>query len=98
MPHPNTYTTPHDRQLFDSQHLPLSVGMISNHLDTLKMMISLELGWGVLPEIMIDEQVQVLKVHHPPLTRPLGCIIHRQRSLSNAAQAFLRLLKQDSAT
>ena len=69
--------------------------MVTNHLDTIKMMVAIGLGWGVLPETMIDEELQILPVQHPPLTRPLGCISHRQRSLNNAARAFLELLKRD---
>ena len=58
------------------------------------MMVVIGLGWGVLPESMIDEELRILPVQHPPLTRPLGCIYHRQRSLNNAARAFLELLKR----
>ncbi|WP_111641983.1 LysR family transcriptional regulator [Marinimicrobium alkaliphilum] len=92
LPDQDTYTTRLIRQEFDLQQLSLDVGMVSNHLDTLKMMISLELGWGVLPDTMIDAQVRVLPVSKPIVTRQLGCIRHRQRSPSNAARAFTRLL------
>jgi len=51
------------------------------------------LGWGVLPSSIIDDQLTVLDVTHPPLIRSLGCIHHNQRSLTNAARAFLEQLK-----
>ena len=95
MPDMNTYTTRLIRTVFDRQQQVLDITMVTNHLDTIKMMVAIGLGWGVLPETMIDEELQILPVQHPPLTRPLGCISHRQRSLNNAARAFLELLKRD---
>ncbi len=92
MPDQHTYTTRLIQQLFDRQHQSLDVTMVTNHLDTIKMMVSIGLGWGVLPHTLIDDQVQILPVQAPTLTRPLGCVYHRQRSLSNAARIFLELL------
>lgn len=94
MPDTNTYTTRLIKDLFDRQRQTLDITMVTNHLDTIKMMVAIGLGWGVLPESMIDAELQILRVSHPPLTRPLGCIYHRQRSLNNAARAFLDLLKK----
>lgn len=93
MPDANTYTTRLVKALFDRQQQPLEITMVTNHLDTIKMMLAIGLGWGVLPANMIDGQLSVLPVKHPPLTRPLGSIFHKQRSLNNAALAFLAMLK-----
>lgn len=93
MPDANTYTTRLVKTLFDRQQQPLEITMVTNHLDTIKMMLAIGLGWGVLPASMIDEQLSALPVKHPPLTRPLGSIFHKQRSLNNAALAFLTMLK-----
>lgn len=94
MPDTNTYTTRLIKALFDESQQSLEITMVTNHLDTIKMMVAIGLGWGVLPTTMIDEDLYVLPVKHPPLTRPLGCIYHRQRSLNNAAHVFLSMLKQ----
>lgn len=93
MPDTSTYTTQLIKTLFDEQHLPLDIGMVSNHLDTIKMLLSINLGWGVLPRKIIDDNLQILNVNHPPIMRPLGCIHHKQRTLNNAARVFLDLLK-----
>lgn len=93
MPDTNTYTTRLIKDLFDRQQQTLDITMVTNHLDTIKMMVAIGLGWGVLPESMLDDELNTLNVKHPPLTRPLGCIYHRQRSLNNAARVFLALLK-----
>lgn len=93
MPDINTYTTRMIKDLFDREQQPLDITMATNHLDTIKMMLSIGLGWGVLPSSIIDDQLKILDVSHPPLIRPLGCIYHQQRSLNNAARVFLELLK-----
>lgn len=98
MPDTNTYTTQLIKNLFDDERLPLDIGMISNHLDTIKMLLSINLGWGVLPRKIIDDQLQILDVEHPPIMRPLGCIHHNQRTLNNAARVFLNLLQGDDTS
>jgi DNA-binding transcriptional LysR family regulator len=97
MPDINTYTTRVIKTLFDRENQPLDITMVTNHLDTIKMMLSIGLGWGVLPSSIIDDQLQVLDVSHPPLTRPLGCIHHNQRSLNNAARVFVEMLEASNA-
>jgi DNA-binding transcriptional LysR family regulator len=93
MPDINTYTTRLIKDLFDRENQPLDITMVTNHLDTIKMMLSIGLGWGVLPSSIIDDQLKVLDVSHPPLTRSLGCIYHNQRSLNNATRVFLEQLQ-----
>jgi DNA-binding transcriptional LysR family regulator len=94
LPDTNTSTTRLIKTLFDQQQQPLEITMVTNHLDTIKMMVSIGLGWGVLPATMISDEIATLPVKHPPLLRTLGCIYHRQRTLNNAAHRFLTLLKQ----
>lgn len=93
MPDTNTYTTQLIKNLFDYQHLPLNIGMVSNHLDTIKMLLSIGLGWGVLPQRIIDSELCILNVNQEPIMRPLGYIHHNQRTLNNAARVFLESLK-----
>ena len=64
MPDTNTYTTQLIKNLFDAEKLQLNIGMVSNHLDTIKMLLSINLGWGVLPRKIIDEQLQILDVKY----------------------------------
>lgn len=97
MPDTSTYTTQLIKNLFDRQQLPLNIGMVSNHLDTIKMLLSIGLGWGVLPRRIIDNQLHTLDVEHAPIMRPLGYIHHSQRTLNNAARVFLDLLKNNQS-
>jgi DNA-binding transcriptional LysR family regulator len=93
LPDATTYTTTLIRRLFDKQDLPLTAGIVANHLDTVKMLVGVGLGWGVLPGSLLDRQVKVLPLKHAPLVRPLGVIYHRQRNLSGSAQRFLAQLQ-----
>jgi DNA-binding transcriptional LysR family regulator len=56
-------------------------------------MASIGLGWSVLPESMIDEDLHILPIDHRPIERPLGYLVHRNRTLSNASKAMIKLLE-----
>ncbi len=61
-------------------------------METIKMMVSIGIAWSVLPRRMLDDQVVSLPLPGIQLTRQLGYILHRERTLSNAARAFIALL------
>ncbi|MGH1486093.1 MAG: LysR family transcriptional regulator [Cellvibrionaceae bacterium] len=94
LPDTNTYTTQLIQQLFDNEKQSLNISMSTNHLDAIKMMISVGLGWSVLPETLITNSLFRLPVSKIRLNRQLGCIYHRERTLSNAGRAILHLLRQ----
>ena len=66
--------------------------MSTNYLETIKVMVSIGLGWSVLPKTLIDETLCGLNLSGQKMSRNLGVVMHRERSLSNAARAFLDLL------
>ncbi len=88
----NTFTHHIVRGLFERQGLTPTIGMSTNYLETIKMMVSIGLAWSVLPRTMLDSQVTALSLPGIQLTRQLGYIVHRERTLSNAARAFMALL------
>ena len=51
-------------------------------------LVSVGLGWSILPESMIGE-LEPLQVACDPMARTLGCVTNPRRSPSNAATAFL---------
>ncbi|WP_045498295.1 LysR family transcriptional regulator [Vibrio hyugaensis] len=65
-----------------------------HNLDAIKMMISIGLGWGVLPQSLLDDDLIEIQVENVEFDRELGLIFHQQRSLSNAAQAFITMLEE----
>ena len=92
MPGLDTYTGQIIRRLFERHDLPLDTLMTTNYLETIKMMVNVGLGWSILPETLIDDELRRLPVATAPLIRQLGYITHRKRPPSNAAKAFARLL------
>lgn len=92
LPGLNTYTGRIVKALFEEQKLPLDVSMSTNYLETIKVMVSIGLGWSVLPKTLIDETLCGLNLSGLKMSRNLGVVMHRERSLSNAANAFLSLL------
>lgn len=92
----NTYTGQIIKALFDSQGLEMNIGMSTNYLETIKVMVSIGLGWSILPTTLLDDSVVALPVAGMPLRRTLGCVHHRSRSLSNAARAFIALLEAEA--
>ena len=88
----NTFTHHIVQKLFEEQHLSPNIAMSTNYLETIKMMVSIGLAWSVLPRTMLDDQVSRLPIPGFNLSRQLGYIYHTDRTLSNAARAFMALL------
>ncbi|MDP3817173.1 LysR family transcriptional regulator [Pseudomonas sp.] len=88
----NTFTHHIVRRLFEAQGLTPNIAMSTNYLETIKMMVSIGLAWSVLPRTMLDDQVARLPLPDIQLSRQLGYILHSERTLSNAAKAFMALL------
>jgi DNA-binding transcriptional LysR family regulator len=93
----STFTRSIIEQDFAAQNLALNVAMSTNNLDTIRMMVSIGMGWSILPQTLINSQIKVIDTLSTPITRQLGCVWHQQRSLSNAAEALIKLL-QNSGT
>ena len=94
----NTFTHHIVRRLFEAQGLTPNIAMSTNYLETIKMMVSIGLAWSVLPRTMLDEQITRLSLPGIQLSRQLGYISHTERTLSNAARAFMRLLDDERNT
>ncbi|MGP0174459.1 LysR family transcriptional regulator [Pseudomonas sp. NCHU5208] len=88
----NTFTHHIVQRLFEAQGLTPNIAMSTNYLETIKMMVSIGLAWSVLPRTMLDDQVTRLPIPGIQLSRQLGYILHTERTLSNAARAFMDLL------
>ena len=93
MPGLNTYTGQIIKALFEKHRLMLEISMSTNYLETIKMMVSIGLGWSVLPKTMLTgDTIKGLAISDIELQRRLGYIVHKERSLTNAAKAFIEIL------
>ncbi len=93
LPEPGTYT----RSILERALQPQTIGpqssMSTNYLETIKMLVSVGLGWSLLPRSMCSEDLHRLKVPGLKLSRRLGIVTHRSRTLSNAARALIDMLQ-----
>ena len=94
LPGTGTYTRSILRNAIADLDLELNVSMTTNYLETLKMLVRTGFGWSLIPHTMVDGEVSVLDTDLH-LQRELGSVIHRQRTLSNAARAMLETLRAD---
>lgn len=93
LPAPTTFTRQIAEQAFRGLGLELDVALSTNYLETIKMLVSVGMGWSLLPLTMLDEQIQPLRLPQLDLQRTLGVVYHRERTLSNAARALIGLLQ-----
>ena len=70
----------------------ISTALETNYLETIKMMVSVGLGWSALPASMLDESVVALEMKGLVLRRRLGSVRLKGRTLSRAANALIALL------
>ena len=82
----------------DSAGLSLNVQMTNNNMDTLKMLVGAGFGWTLLPHTLLDDSIKEITLKNKEIVfeRELGLVIHRKRSLSNAAKAMQLLVIQSS--
>lgn len=94
LPDLNTYTGRLIKSTFEQAQLDIRVNMATNYLETIKMMVSVGLGWSMLPSTLIDDQMTILEVDNLAISRDLGVVFHSRRTFSNAAKAFLQQLER----
>ena len=94
LPGPGTIT----RELILSALAPvrdgIDIGMATNYMEVLKMLAAIGLGWSALPHTLIDENLHILKIEGVKIERQLGIVLHRERSLSNAARAMMDIIEE----
>jgi len=93
LPGLETYTGRMIQKRFDNSGYSLNATMATNYLETIKMLVSVGLGWSILPAIMKDDKLRILECEELTLSRDLGYIHHSEKTLSNAARTFISLLE-----
>ncbi|MCP5334223.1 MAG: LysR family transcriptional regulator [Oceanospirillaceae bacterium] len=94
LPETDTVTYQVVANLFKDANLKLQVALPTNYLETIKMMLSVGLGWGVLPVSMLDNSLKTLPINSVPLSRELGLLTRKGKTLTMAAQRFIELTEQ----
>jgi len=98
LPSHGTYTREAIENALHSVLREIKVTLETNYLETIKMMVSVGLGWSVLPLSMVDESLRIIDIDGFSSSRELGIVLNRQRSNSRAAQAMIELIRTNSPT
>ena len=98
LPDSGTYTGRIVMERFTHLGLPLQPIMSTNYLETIGMLVSVGLGWSVLPASMQGEleRIDVIDIGRlgvNGLSRELGIVTNPAKVLGNAAQAFIATLR-----
>lgn len=96
LPSVGTFTREIIIAAFKAASLQPKIVLETNYLETIKMMVSIGLGWSALPQTMINQDLHALSLEGLSLSRCLGTVRHRERTLSNAAAALCDLLDADA--
>ena len=76
-----------------TEGVALKETLSTNYLETIKMMVGVGLGWSILPETMLSDELQTFKVKGLQLSRNLGLVYDTRRTLPNSAKTFIRLIQ-----
>ena len=98
LPEKGTYTRELLDEYFVRLNMELQVKLSNNYLETIKMMVSVGLGWSVLPQTLIDDSLTRVDIPGFTASRSLGIVTHKARSLSQAAQKMVNLILQTSVS
>jgi len=93
LPAVGTYTRSVIEKPVIQKQKSLDVILETNYLETIRMMVTIGLGWSALPKAMVKDQLTEIKVKGLHIERTLGIVQHADRSLSNAGKAFVKLLE-----
>ncbi len=70
----------------------IKVRMSTNYMETIKMLVSVGMGWSVLPRTMLSNELRVIEINKLKIQRELGVVWHARRTLSNAAKKMIEVL------
>jgi len=93
LPGSGTFTRELILSALGSRRSRLDIAMSTNYLEVLKMLVAIGLGWSALPHTLIDDELKVVHIDSINIRRVLGIVTHASRSLSNAAQAMIKIVK-----
>ncbi len=93
LPSPGTFTRKIINNLFTANKDRLKIVLETNYLETIKVMVSANLGWSILPQSMVDTSLISHSLKGLNLRRPLGIVTRKNRTLSLSSSAMIELLR-----
>ena len=92
LPAAQTYTTQITLTEFERQGLKPKITMSNNPLESIRMLVSIGLGWSVLPKTLLNQDLQQLDIPFE-MNRQLGMVWHPARTQSRAVQELIEMMK-----
>ena len=92
LPAAQTYTSQITLAEFEKQGIKPKITMSNNPLESIRMLVSIGLGWSVLPKTLVNQDLHQLDINLE-MHRQLGMVWHPGRTQSKAAQALVELMK-----
>jgi DNA-binding transcriptional LysR family regulator len=92
LPAAQTYTSQITLAEFENQGLKPKITMSNNPLESIRMLVSIGLGWSVLPKTLVNGDLKQLDIKLE-MNRQLGMVWHPGRTQSRAVQALIELMK-----
>ena len=94
LPSLGTFTRKIINNLFAADKDRLKIILETNYLETIKVMVSTNLGWSILPQSMVDANLSSHRLRGLDVQRPLGIVTRKNRTLSLSSSAMIELLRQ----
>jgi DNA-binding transcriptional LysR family regulator len=94
LPSLGTFTRKIINNLFARDKDQLKIILETNYLETIKVMVSANLGWSILPQSMVDASLSGHRLRGLDVQRPLGIVTRKKRTLSLSSSAMIELLRQ----
>lgn len=99
LPSASTYTSQITLAAFAQQQLKPQISMTNNPLESIRMLVSIGLGWSALPRTLLNEELVVLNLTDvEPLQRRLGMVWHPERTRSRAAAGLIDYITDHTAS
>ncbi|MCO8072718.1 LysR family transcriptional regulator [Acinetobacter lwoffii] len=92
LPSSQTYTSQITLAEFEKQGIKPKVSMSNNPLESIRMLVSIGLGWSVLPKTLVNHDLHQLDINLE-MNRRLGMVWHPGRTQSKAAQTLVQLMQ-----
>ncbi len=92
LPSHGTFTREAIEKALQDIRKKLIINLETNYLETIKMMVSVGLGWSILPQSMVDPGLIQLDIPGFHSSRKLGIVLNKNRSQSKAVAAMLELI------
>ncbi|KAF1027347.1 MAG: hypothetical protein GAK29_00716 [Acinetobacter bereziniae] len=92
LPAAQTYTSQITLAEFEKKGLKPKITMSNNPLESIRMLVSIGLGWSVLPKTLLNQDLQQLDLHFE-MNRQLGMVWHPARTQSRAVQELIEMMR-----